>query len=377
MSFADYIRDWTDQVASRTKGLTSLITPSSLYNDPLSEQATTDTFLKHLIGDPRTNTLPGLGLSALTIKGVSPSTPAHDLDLLTIAKQAHKQHPDLPQSKIFSATGWYKDPIDSKWRQETPDPTFPTLTSSFNQLTPASHADIRRFQLQRVLPPQPSRTTLPTDPLNPPLNPNITRTTVIRGPSSQPGPLGYYSPSTNAIQLSGATPQQLKSGLLHESQHSAQSQTNLTPGTSPSQVPPAIAARTAQYHTAQAQYHTSQIHKLLKQRAQLLNDPNIPQASKIQQAKGINRQLDTTREQLKHSRSVAESSSSGTYEAYQGQKGEVEARNVESRASLTSDQRRMSYPPTTEDIPSFLQWASDNPEDIQEWLNSLPLPLPQ
>lgn len=312
--------------------------------------------------------LPGVGKGASALAMfLGRSAKTANLDFLRKAEQMAEQGADKRQ--IWDETGWFKG-ADNQWRFEISDEKLKVKDpkagaqvaraagkAKLKELgykdwtdVPAGSDDWRAVQAsindawEANEGGQPLSDVLSHPELEAAGYPNIERMTAAPLTAGQGN--GRYLPVQNQIQWkkSGRTAEDKRSTVAHELQHGIQNYEGFSGG---AQVGSAGSYEGGAHYTS-AVGHRDHIQKLL-------DDPNVSDISKIQ----LRRMLPKAEEEIARA---------AQYEGYRRVAGEVEARNVQRRLTMTPEERAATPPWETQDIPDeeqFNVWggniASDAP----------------
>lgn len=277
-------------------------------------------------------------LAGMVMGGAYPAAPrgavgvfggrlAKTADQAALTKAEEMAAAGAPREAIWNDTGWFQG-ADQKWRFEIPDTAAKMNPNSYSGGLPDRGA-LQPIAGQMWHPDVYAA------------YPDVRRAGMLVERQAEPS--GVYS-SANAsrtgdetLKIFAPTTEEARSVALHEMQHAIQQREGFTPGANPTEIlrgyknivrdyEDQIVAINEQLKRAQG---TPRYNDLMQMRQELVNE-----IQKLQGPHGIGLQERATNE-------------------YKRDFGEVEARNVQSRRDMTSEQRRATPPWATEDIPTL------------------------
>jgi hypothetical protein len=327
-----------DQIASNPVGTSMLwgIDPNTLQ--PYQQAAPAQTVnAKNLLGMPMANVAMGFGDSPGTMAGVGAKTA--DLAALRAAQKMASRGVD--SDAIWKNTGWGQG-ADGQWRFEIPDNNARIGGKDFtpgDQLTLGhvmDHPDL--FAAYPDLANMPVH-GMPKDLVN-------------------QGYRGAYDPTAGAMWVTGGrSPSETLSTVLHENQHAVQTREGFQNGGNLNESTLKAVDNLPVYRDQVAgmdrQMQAAGLdHNLIKQ-ALAMGDGAAQEA--MQQLSRLGPDFATTYRENLSRLGTAQQAAEFYRTGYSNMAGEVEARNTQSRQSLTAAQRRQMPPDWTQDVPTEQQ----------------------
>lgn len=260
-----------------------------------------------------------------------PGAKTANLEALALAQRLAKK--GASRETIWSDTGWFQGP-DQKWRFEIPDNAAGPV--NYEQFLPQGKAVQHEFlphpELYEAYPAaqysKVSRVDEPGASFNPE-NYNIEIGTDYL--TKHPG--GYWSARSEGV----------KSQNLHELQHLVQTKEGFAPGSNPS-----FGHKKADVQESARRAYEREL-AMADPDAELLRELGVEVPQWMIDKTPWDKL--TPRQQLEHY-------DRGRRLLYQNSAGEVEARNVQHRMQMTPEQRKLTPPWETEDVPSVDQILS-------------------
>lgn len=293
--------------------------------------------------------IPGVG--AGTFAGVGAKTADHVK--LGEAKEMLKK--GASEAEIRGRTGWFKG-ADGHWRFEIPDNNLKLTADGFE------HPEL--FEAY----------------------PEIKDNTPIEYFSGEDDPslLGYFKPDTGAVGLRNDMPEEARSSLIHELQHKVQETEGHSPGTS-TMSPEVldIALRDMQTAHGEARRIKDEYDASLKDFLDQSGGAGWfgPKKAQIDQfherypdLAAANGQATAFLKALRSPVGAIRLWQEFSFDAYQRTLGETEARAVQDRLDYTPDQRRMTPPLDTQDIPHHPMLPNAEREILPPYEQPVPAP---